>query len=84
MSKNRRVRKDEVLDALKTIKQFCKEQHKFSDCQYCPLRDLNNCCCQLVRDGDSFMEPRIWEVNGSNELWLNGSDCMIWEESEEE
>lgn len=85
MSGNRSVYKFEVLNALQTIKRFCKEQQKHSGCQHCPLRDPRSDygACQINRDynWDHFMDPKSWRIgtpdDGRN-VWLN-----YLEESEE-
>lgn len=84
------MRPTSVLDALGTIKDFCKEQKREhgNNCKKCPLSNyIGN--CQLAYY-DSFSKPRYWNIeqDGCNEKWLNYSTYLSdkkWlEESEGE
>lgn len=56
------MEREEILNALKTIKRTCDENEK---CPTCPLRNPNNENVCYVSRGT----PNTWKIQGEENLW---------------
>ena len=52
---------DEIINALKIIKEVCQEHQENSGCDECPLINSQNMTCNIV--GDYAVDPSDWEIN---------------------
>lgn len=55
----------EILDALKTLKEVCKERNGM--CNTCPLRTLNNYCGVIYNSGcEPHYKVEDWDLKDYN------------------
>lgn len=53
---------EEILHALKVIKDTCEEMPEFDPCKHCPLSKNGNCVLQE-------QSPEEWKIGPSTPVW---------------